>query len=287
MPNIINPNCISLPQQVEKNKQDILKILATNLEELTGLQFIPSNLIYQNQKAEISGKFIVVRDETSTEIDGVVSIPFVGENGIIIDASEDNTKIRISLDQSDRDLFNFVQTLVNRTTGSEKIVFTSDLENFVSEAIQPFISYNLIYDKDSDDININKGYTSGIKPSNATGITITADLSDLDFIEVFFHTNQNTSSYTVCGKVFVDLKNISNSGTYPYEGITTTSGLYHGFVGAGGSTEDYDKMNCGVSSDKQTIRLRSVRITIPNVESRSFTNCNYYKIRGGKYGNSN
>lgn len=287
MSNIINPNCLSLPQQVEKNTQDILKILASNLEELTGLQFIPSNLIYQDQKADISGKFIVIRDDTSAEIDGVVSIPILGENGIIVDGSEDNAKIRIALDQSDRQLFNFVQELVNRTTESDEIVFTSDLENFVSEKIKPFISYNVIYDKDSDDININKGYTSGIKPSDATGISIISDLSDLDFIEVFFHTNQNISNYTICGKVFVDLKNISNSGTYPYEGNTTTSGLYHGFVGAGGSTEDYDKMNCGVSADKQTIRLRNVRVTIPNVESRSFSNCTYYKIRGGKYGNSN
>lgn len=287
MPNIINPNCLSLPQQVEKNTQDILKILASNLEELTGLQFIPSNLIYQDQKAVISGKFIVIRDDTPTEIDGVVFIPILGKNGIIVDASEDNGKIRIALDQSDRQLLNFVQELVNRTTESDEIIFTSDLENFVSEKIKPFISYNLIYDKDSDDININKGFTSGIKPSDATGISIISDLSDLDFIEVFFHTNQNITSNTVGGKVFVDLQEASNSGTYPYEGITTTSGLYHGFVGAGGSTEDYDKMNCGVSADKQTIRLRNVRVTIPNVESRIFTNCTYYKIIGGKYGNSN
>lgn len=163
MPNIINPTCLSLPQQVEKNRQDILKILASNLEELSGLQFIPNNLIYQNQQAVISGKFIVIRDETSTEIDGVVNIPFVGENGIVVDGSEDNLKIRIALDQTDRELFNFVQELVDRTTESDEIVFTSDMENFVSEAMENVEQIEVVYDKDSDDININKGLTSGMR----------------------------------------------------------------------------------------------------------------------------
>lgn len=162
MPNIINPNCLSLPQQVEKNKQDILKILASNLEELSGLQFIPNNLIYQNQQAVINGKFIVIRDETSIEIDGVVSIPFVGENGIVVDGSEDNLKIRIALDQSDRELFNYVQELVNRTTESDEIVFTSDMKNFVTEATDKMEEVETIYDVNSDDINLNWGYPSGI-----------------------------------------------------------------------------------------------------------------------------
>lgn len=187
MPNILNPNCLSLPQQVEKNKQDILKLLASNLEELTGLEFIPNNLIYQNQKAVISGKFIVIRDETSTEIDGVVSIPFLGDNGIIVDASEDNVKIRISLDQSDRELFNFVQELVNRTTESDEIVFTSDMENFVSEALENIFENEVIYDKDSDDININLGFTGGV----SNGISINKDFSKYKFIDATIRDNND------------------------------------------------------------------------------------------------
>lgn len=237
MPNIINPNCISLPQQVEKNKQDILKILASNLEELTGLQFIPSNLIYQDQKAVISGKFIVIRDETSTEIDGVVSIPIVGENGIIVDGSEDNTKIRISLDQSDRDLFNYVQKLVNRTTESDEIVFTSDMQNFVedfvSEATQNFYNIELLYDKFSDDININRGYTAGIlggtytafefNPKNAKGIFICCKAgnnnAEADFYIDFSRLKNGEVSYVTSARS-TKQSNTSGNNSYIVKGVT-------------------------------------------------------------------
>lgn len=193
MPNIINPNCLSLPQQVEKNKQDILKILASNLEELSGLQFIPNNLIYQNQQAVINGKFVVIRDETSIEIDGVVSIPFVGENGIVVDGSEDNLKIRIALDQSDRELFNYVQELVNRTTESDEIVFTSDMENFVTEATEKMEEVETIYDRTSQDANINWGYTGGI----TNDITITKDLSKYSKLIIYCQNYPNGGSFIV------------------------------------------------------------------------------------------
>lgn len=233
MPNILNPNCLSLPQQVEKNKQDILKLLASNLEELTGLEFIPNNLIYQNQKAIISGKFIVIRDETSTEIDGVVSIPFVGENGIIVDASEDNVKIRISLDQSDRELFNFVQELVNRTTESDEIVFTSDMENFVSEATQNFDNIELLYDKFSDDININRGYTAGIlggtynafefNPKNAKGIFVCAKTgnnnAESDFYIDFSRLKNGEVEYVSSARS-TKQSNTSGNNAYLVKGVT-------------------------------------------------------------------
>lgn len=217
MPNIINPNCLSLPQQVEKNKQDILKILASNLEELSGLQFIPNNLIYQNQQAVINGKFIVIRDETSIEIDGVVSIPFVGENGIVVDGSEDNLKIRIALDQSDRELFNYVQELVNRTTESDEIVFTSDMENFVTEATENFEEVVLLYDKDSDDINLNRGFPSGINDGGSISENFSTNYKKL-FIEVFGWVSAYRKNVFAIGEFDIEQLNINQShgaaGTY-------------------------------------------------------------------------
>lgn len=214
MPNIINPNCPSLPQQVEKNTQDILKLFASNLEELSGLEFIPTSLIYQQDKAIISGKFIVTREEVSTEINGVVTLPIKGENGIIVDGSEDNFKIRIALDQSDRDLFNYVQELVNRTTESDEIVFTSDMENyvedFVSEATENFEEVVLLYDKDSDDININRGLTSGINDGGSINENFATNYKKL-FVEVFgWGAIYGKNVYSV-GEFDIDKLNIDSS----------------------------------------------------------------------------
>lgn len=181
MPNIINPNCPSLPQQVQKNTEDIFKLFSSKLEELSGLEFNPISLIYQQDKAIISGKFIVTRDELSTEINGVVTIPIKGENGVVVDASEDNLKIRIALDQTDRELFNFVQELVNRTTDSDEIVFTSDMENFVNDAIDNCDKTEVVYDAYDENIEINKGFTAGI----IGGVEVNIDLNKYKFLRIF------------------------------------------------------------------------------------------------------
>lgn len=241
MPNIINPNCPSLPQQVEKNTQDILKLFASNLEELTGLDFIPNNLIYREQKFVISGKFIVIRDENSNEIDGVVSIPFVGENGVIVDGSEDNTKIRISLDQSDRDLFDYVQELINRTTDSDEVVFTSDMENFVSESLENIFENELIYDKDSDDININLGFTSGV----SNGISINKDFSKYKFIDA---TIQDSNDIQTTFRINLTIN-----------GIATSLGLM------GLNLDAYDRL--GVFSSKIVISADRQTLT-PYIENK-------------------
>ena len=257
MPNIINPTCLSLPQQVEKNRQDILKILASNLEELTGLQFIPTNLVYQNQQATINGKFVVIRDDSEVEIDGVVSIPCVGENGIIVDASEDNGKIRISLDQSDRELFNFVQELVNRTTESDEIVFTSDMENFVSEALENVLENEIIYDKNSADIDINLGFTAGI----TSDISVNHDLSKYDLLIANCITNFNQCV------IIVDLKNPMQNGKYA------------GYAFDGISNEQYigqivKQANLTIESDKQSFKFRGEYFKLS--DNTTFTNDGYY-----------
>ena len=206
MPNIINPNCPSLPQQVEKNTQDILKLFASNLEELSGLEFNPTSLIYQQDKAIISGKFIVTRDEASTEINGVVTLPLKGENGVVVDASEDNSKIRIALDQSDRQLFNYVQELVNRTTESDEIVFTSDMENYVENFISDLapLTSDIIFDAKSDDINVNKGYTNGLP----NGYEINSDFSPYDFAIV------TGRIFAVYFTLIIDLNQINADNVY-------------------------------------------------------------------------
>ena len=154
--------------------------------------------------------------------------------------------------------------------------------------IQQTILYTLLYDAATKNVIDGVAYSSGIQPSDETGLVYNLDVSEYDFLEVFFHTNHNITSNTVGGKVFVDLKKQVNNGTYPYEGVTTTSGLYHSFVGAGGSIEDYDKFNVGVSADKQSVRLRSVRIKMDDTDSSfGFENGTFYKIIGGKYGNTN
>lgn len=164
MPNIINPNCPSLPEQVEKNTQDILKILASNLEELTGLEFNPINLTYENGKAILNGKFNVIRDDTSVEINGVVTLPLLGENGIIVDASEDGVKIRIALEQEDRELLTFVEELVDKTSEENEIVFTTDMQTYVQQYIASLLytKHEVLYYAFSSDIELNKGYTGGI-----------------------------------------------------------------------------------------------------------------------------
>lgn len=258
MPNIINPNCPSLPQQVEKNTQDILKLFASNLEELSGLEFTPTSLIYQQDKAIISGKFIVTRDEISTEINGVVSLPIKGENGVVVDASEDNSKIRIALDQSDRELFDFVQELVNRTTESDEIVFTSDMENFVSEALSNTLSYELIFDATSDNIEINKGFTAGVDNNQS----IQHDFSKFDFVLGFAQYNSAGAVNEVdgYGQILVDLNLIYNgkycSRNVPYY-FNPGSGVY------------------GVS----------IKGTI-NLEKNLFTYNGYYSSSIGDYKNS-
>lgn len=161
MPNIINPNCLSLPQQVEKNSQDILKLFASNLEELTGLQFIPNAVDYVDGEAILNGKFIVKRDGSQVEVDGVVNLPIFGDDGINVDSDETSSKIRISIDN---EILSYVEELINNTTDENQIIFTNNLTNFFEKN---GTNTKVLYDIKSDDININLGYTAGI-PNDAT-----------------------------------------------------------------------------------------------------------------------
>lgn len=239
MPNIINPNCPSLPQQVEKNTQDILKLFASNLQELSGLEFNPTSLIYQQEKAIISGKFIVTRDEVATEINGVVTLPLKGENGVVVDASEDNSKIRIALDQTDRELFNYVQELVNRTTESDEIVFTSDMQNyvedFVSEALEDIEKTEIVYDMQANDITKDWGFSNGLP----TGYVADKDFTKYKKLIVYWQTNY------ICGTCEVDLT----------KDMFVTPGTYCG-------------SSCGISWDGSKEFFGGVNIKIDNNKTR-------------------
>lgn len=99
MANIINPNYLNLPEQVLKNKEDILKLFGSTLSEIQDLDFINvSNVVYSDGKATFTGVFRLTRDETSVDIPATIVIPIKAENGIVLDANKSNDGIEIHID---------------------------------------------------------------------------------------------------------------------------------------------------------------------------------------------
>lgn len=266
MPYIINANCLSLPQQVEKNTKDIAKLFASDLKELTGLDFKPNSILYKDNTATFEGDFLVTRDETVVSIKGSVSLPLKGENGIVVDAGEDNKTIRIALDQADQELLQFVQELSDKTTTDNNIVFTNDMTNFVNSKIETallnYTQSEVIYDADSNDVNLNWGYTSGI-PSG----TIVSDKNFSKYKKLIVIGYQAASGELVAtmGSCEVDLRNF----TKQYDG--TTLDFYSG-------SNDFYAFNVTDTPNAYAM-IRTISAKINSDK----TNIKLYNVKTGRY----
>lgn len=138
--------------------------------------------------------------------------------------------------------------------------------------------YTTIYDEDIE---------NAIRPSTQTGSNLTLDVSQYDELVAYFLSASSPTASTVMGKVFVDLKTVSNSGTYSYVGTTTTSNNYYGFSAVSGETEAHHKATVRVSAEKNTINVASVSFNWGSASSVDYGRIKFYRILGVKYGNSN
>lgn len=169
---IVNPNYLNYMEQIQKNRKDIENLYDQELSDITQLNFKENDengLDYENGKATFYGKSTIIRDENTDnlEVDSKVELKISsGDDDIVIDAGEDNSTLEIHLDNETRNKINRA-LLTPITTPNERefvAVGTNNAQEMIpeSELYKDLESSVVLYDKDSLDEEINKGYTAGI-----------------------------------------------------------------------------------------------------------------------------
>ena len=101
---VVNPNYLNYMEQIQKNRKDIEKLYDQELSDITQLNFKENDvngLQYTNGKAIFQGKSTIIRDANTEnlEVDSKVELKISsGDDDIVIDAGEDNSTLKIHLD---------------------------------------------------------------------------------------------------------------------------------------------------------------------------------------------
>ena len=113
---IVNPNYLNYMEQIQKNRKDIENLYEQELRDITQLNFKENDvngLQYTNGKAIFNGKSTIIRDESieNLEVDSKVELKISSsDNNIVIGAGEDNSTLKIHLDNGTITTLDFAES---------------------------------------------------------------------------------------------------------------------------------------------------------------------------------
>lgn len=218
MLNFFDTNKRTLPQQVQKNKEDIKNLQEANLSQIKEFNFTQNKdgIIYSNNKVSLTGILEIVRENMQDNQFVQALIEFLlasGDNNIIIDVSEDNQKLQIKLSKETDDILIFAKGENDRVTTEGEIVHNSQLNDFSlipsGNTILNIFDFETV--KDHRYTAPANGYVFVYFVSNNSSVPDDLFLSnETSGLEFTFARKTNTSCFVPCKKG--DIINFYTSG---------------------------------------------------------------------------